>query len=117
MVADRRASLERYRSRWDRLQGDKWRRIVLPIHTKRVLEGDVLGCITESRDDNLDAHFFQLPSVSRKVRLTQWVLRGLPKCDATLKINSEADLLVVPEVVNEGRYVVQFFNHLYGPDS
>ena len=29
VVADRLALLERYHSRWDRLQGDKWRRIVI----------------------------------------------------------------------------------------
>jgi len=117
VVADRRALLERYHSRWDRLRGDEWRRIVLPTHTKRVFEGGVLGCIAESGDDKFDVHFFQLPSVSREVRLKQWVVRGLPKCDATLKINPEADLLVVPEVVNERRYVIQSFNHLHGCDS
>jgi len=106
VVADRRALLEKYHSRWDKLQGDKWRRIVLPTHTKRVLEGDVLGCIAEAGGDQFDVHFIQLPSVSREVRLKQWVVRGLPKCDTALKINPEADLLVVPEVVNEGRYVL-----------
>lgn len=106
VVADRRALLERYHTRWDRLQGDKWRRVVLPAHTKRVLEGDVLGCVTETRGGKLDVHFIQLPSLSREVRLKRWIIRGLPKCDVALKINPGADLLVVPEVVNEGRYVV-----------
>lgn len=116
VVADRRALLERYHSRWDRLQGDKWRRVVLPIHTKRVLEGDVLGCITEAGSNELDVHFIQLPSVSREVRLKRWVIQGLPKCDAALKINPGADLLIVPEVVNEGRYVVWSLCRLHDDD-
>ena len=56
-------------------------------------------------------HFIQLPSVSRKMRLRQWVVRGLPKCNAILKLNPEMDLLIVPEVVNW--YVVQSFSHMY----
>ena len=116
-VADRRVLLEQYRSRWNELQGVKWRKIALPVHTKRVLEGGVLGCIVESADDKLDVHFIQLPSVSREVRLKQWVVRGLPKCGATLKINPEADLLVAPEVVNQGRYVAQPFDRLRDGDS
>ena len=116
-VADRRALLEQYHSRWDKLQGDRWRNISLPAHTKRVLEGGVLGCIMESKDDKLDVHFIQLPSVSREVKLKQWVVRGLPKCDTTLKMNPEVDLLVVPEVVNEGRYVIRSFRYLLGDDS
>ena len=114
MVADRLALLERYHSRWDRLQGDKWRRIVLPTHKKRVLEGGILGCIAESVDDRLDVHFIRFPSVSRKVRLRQWVVRGLPKCNAVPKSNPEVDLLIVTEVVNGGWYVVQSFSHVYG---
>jgi hypothetical protein len=102
-VADRRVLLEQYRSRWEKLQGDKWKRIALPVHTKRVLEGGVLGCIAESGDGKLEVHFIQLPSASREVRLKQWVVRGLPNCDATLTINPEVDLLAVPEVVNEER--------------
>lgn len=109
-VADRRVLLEKYRSRWDKLQGDQWKRIVLPVHTKRVLEGGVLGCIAESGDDKLDVHFIQLPSVSREVRLKQWVVKGLPRCDTTVTINPEVDLLVVPEVVDERRYVVRLFD-------
>lgn len=116
-VADRRALLERYRSRWDKLRGDEWKRVALPAHTKRVLEGGVLGCIAESIDDKLDVHFIQLPSASREVRLKQWAVRGLPKCDATLNINPEADLLVAPEVINEGRYVGQSFDRLPGDHS
>lgn len=104
-VADRRALLDKYHSRWSKLQGDKWKSVPLPTHTNRILEGGVLGCIVESGDSKLDVHFFQLPSVSRGVRLKQWIVRGLPKCDATLTINPEADLLVVPEVLNGGRYV------------
>lgn len=104
-MADRLDLLERYHSRWDKLQGDGWRRITLPTHNKRVLEGDILGCIEESGDDRLDAHFIQLPSVSREVRLKQWVVRGLPRCNVPLKVNPEVDLLVVPEVVIEGLYV------------
>lgn len=104
-VADRRVLLERYRSRWDKLQGDKWKKVPLPAHTKRVLEGGVLGCIAESGDGKIDVHFIRLPSVSREVRSKQWVVRGLPGCDATLNINPEVDLLVAPEVVNGGRYV------------
>lgn len=116
-MADRLALLERYHSRWNGLQGNGWRRIDLPTHTKRVLEGDILACIVETRDDKLDVHFIQLPSVSREVRLKQWVVRGLPKCDAAMKINPEVDLLVVPEVVNERRYVGQSFSHLRDDDS
>ena len=103
VVADRRVLLEQYHSRWDKLRGDERKSIVLPVHTKRVLEGDVLGCIMERGDDKLDVHFTQLPSVSREIRLKQWVVRGLPKCDTALKINPEVDLLVVPEVFKGGR--------------
>lgn len=115
-IADRRVLLEQYRLRWDKLQGDKHTSIALPSHIKRVLEGGVLGCIVESGVDKLDVHFIQLPSVSRDVRLKRWVVRGLPKCDATLKFNPEVDLLVVPEVVNKGRYVVPSHDHLLGDD-
>lgn len=117
VMADRRALLERYHSRWDGIQGDKWRKFALPVHTKRVLEEGVLGCIAEARGGKLDVHFIQLPSISREVRLRQWVVRGLPKCDAALKISPEADLLVVPEVVNERRYVFQSFGRLHGDNS
>jgi len=117
VMADRRALLQRYHSRWDKLQGDKREIIVLPAHTKRVLEGDVLGCITDSGGGELDVHFIQLPSVSRGVRLKQWVVLGLPKCDTALKINPEADLLVVPEVVEEGRYATRFVDRSYGGDA
>lgn len=117
VVADRRVLLEQYHSRWDKLQANKWKAFVLPPHTKRVLDGDVLGCIMESRDDRLDVHFIQLPSISRGVRLKQWMVRGLPKCGTALKISPELDLLVVPEVVNEGRYVVGSFDCLHGDDS
>lgn len=116
-VADRRVLLEQYHSRWDKLQGDKRKNIALPAHTKRVLEGDILGCIVESGDHELDVHFTQLPSVSREVRLKQWMVRGLPKCDAALKINPEADLLVVPEVIKGGRYVEKSIDHLHGGNS
>jgi len=116
VVADRRALLQRYHSRWDKLQGDKREVILLPAHTKRVLEGDVLGCITESGGE-LDVHFIQLPSVSREVRLKQWVVLGLPKCDAALKINPEAGLLIVPEVVEAGRYATRSVDRSHGGDT
>jgi hypothetical protein len=116
VVADRRVLLKQYHSRWDTLQEAKRRTILLPTHTKRVLEGDILGCVVESGDDKVDVHFTQLPSISRGVRLGQWMVRGLPKCN-TLKINPEVDLLVVPEVVKEGGYVTQSFTHLHGGDS
>jgi hypothetical protein len=117
VVADRRALLERYHSRWDKLQGDKWWKIDLPARTNWLLEGDVLGLIAETRGDQFNVHFIQLPSASRGVLPKRWVVRGLPRCDTVLKINPEADLLVVPEVVNEGRYVIQSFGHLHGDDS
>ena len=117
VVADRRALLERYHSRWDKLQGDKREIIVLPTHTKRILEGDILGCIVESGGGKFDVHFIQLPSVSREVRLKQWVVLELPKCDAALKINPDADLLVVPEVVEEGRYAACSVDNLHGGDT
>ena len=117
VVADRRALLQRYHSRWDKLQGVKRETIVLPTHTKRVLEGDVLGCIVESGGEGLDIHFIQLPSISRGVRLKQWVVLGLPKCDAALKINPKADLLVVPEVVEEGRYATRFIDCSHGDNA
>ena len=116
VVADRRVLLQQYHSRWDRLQGDKREIIVLPAHTKRVLEGDILGCIVESGGDQ-DVHFIQLPSVSREVRLKQWVILGLPRCNAALKINPEANLLVVPEVVEEGRYVTRFVDRSRDGDT
>ena len=116
-MADRLVLLERYHSRWDRLQGDGWRRVALPTHTKRVLEGDIFGCIEEPGKDRLDAHSIQLPYISREVRLKQWVVRGLPKCNVPLKINLEVDLLVVPKVIIEGWYVFQSFSRLHGGDS
>ena len=116
MVADRRVLLERYHSRWDKLRVDKRQNIALPAHTKRVLEGDILGCMAESGGSKLDVHFIQLPSISREVRLKQWTVRGLPKCDAALKINPEAGLLVVPEVVEEGRYVARSVDPLRDGD-
>ena len=116
-VADRRILLEQYHSRWAKLQGEQWKNITLPVHTKRILEGGVLGCIVESEDDKVDVHFIQLPSASREVRLKRWVVRGLPKCDATPRINQEMDLLVVPEVVNGGWYVARSFKHSDGGDS
>ncbi|KAF9648809.1 hypothetical protein BDM02DRAFT_2054674 [Thelephora ganbajun] len=71
----------------------------------------------ESGDDELDVHFIQLPSVSGKVRFKQWLVRGLPKCDAVPKINPEVDLLVTSEVANEGRYANQPFDCSHGDDS
>jgi hypothetical protein len=108
-VADRRALLKKYHTRWDRLRGDKWKSVTLPVHTKRILDGGVLGCIIESRGGKLDVLLIRLPSASREVRPKRWLIRGLPKCDATLAINSEMNLLVVPEVLNERRCVIYSF--------
>ena len=101
MLADRRAHLEQYHSRWDRYEQAKQSSINLPPHTSRVIDGEVLACIQEVGGGKIDVTFIQLPSVSRGVRRRQWVVKGLPENVSDLKMLPGLDLLVIPEVVYE----------------
>lgn len=101
MLADRRAHLEQYCSRWDRHEQAKKSSIDLPPHTSRVIDGEVLACIQEAESGKIDVTFVQLPSVSKGVRRKHWVVKGLPENVSDLKMLPGLDLLVIPEVVDE----------------
>jgi len=103
VLADRRARLEAYRSRWDRYDQGKQSSIELPPHTQRVIDGEVLACIQEAAGGKIDVTFVRLPSVSRGIHKKQWVVQGLPKNGSDLKMNPGLDMLVVPEIPDVGR--------------
>lgn len=103
MVADRRARLEGYRSRWDRCDQARLSSVELPPHTQRVIDGEVLACIQETARNRIDVSFVRLPSVSRGIQRKQWTVRGLPKNGSDLKMYPKVDMLVVPEILNGGR--------------
>ena len=102
VLADRRAHLEQYRSRWDRYDQAKQSSIELPPHTQRVIDGEVLACIQEAADDKIDVTFVRLPSISRGIQGEQWVVKGLPKNASDLKMYPGLDVLVIPEILDEG---------------
>ncbi|KAF9648797.1 hypothetical protein BDM02DRAFT_2056462 [Thelephora ganbajun] len=103
VLADRRAHLEDYRSRWDRFGQAKQSSVELPPHTQRVIDGEVLACIQEAADGKIDVTFIRLPSVSRGIPRKRWTVRGLPKNGAELKMYPRLDLLVLPEILGGGR--------------
>ena len=103
VLADRRAHLEGYRSRWDRCDQAKLSSVNLPPHARRVIDGEVLACIQDAAGDKIDATFIRLPSISRWIRREQWVLRGLPKNGSDLKMYPESDMLVIPETLYRRR--------------
>ena len=67
VLADRRAHLEEYRSRWDRFDQAKLSSVDLPPHTQWVVDGEVLACIQEAVGDRVDVTFTRLPSVLRGI--------------------------------------------------
>lgn len=95
--------MEKYRSRWDRVDQAELSSVNLLPHTQRVIDGEVLACIQEVVDGKIDVTFIRLPSVSRGIRRKQWVVRGLPKNGFDLKIYPELDMLVIPEIIYRGR--------------
>ena len=97
VLADRRAHLEEYRSRWDRYGQAELSSVDLPPHTQRVIDGEVLACIQEAVGGKIDVTFIRLPSISRGIQRKQWVVRGLPRDGSDLKIYPELDMLVIPE--------------------
>jgi len=97
MLADRRAHLEEYRSRWDRYDRANLSSVNLPLHTRRLIDGEVLACIQEAVGDKIDVTFIRLPSISRGIQREQWVVRGLPRNGSDLKMYPELDMLVIPE--------------------
>ena len=105
MLADRRAHLEKYRSRWDRFPQAQQSSIELPPHAQRVIDGEVLACIQETTDDRIDVTFMRLPSVSRGIQRKRWAVQGLPKNGSSLKMHPGLDLLIAPEILDVGRYV------------
>lgn len=107
-LADRRAHLEEYHSRWDRYNQEKVSFVELPPHAQRVIDGEVLACIQEAVGDKIDVTFIRLPSVSRGIQRKQWIVRGLPKNGSDLKMNPGLDILVVPELLDGGRWVTAF---------
>ena len=100
VLADRRAHLEQYRSRWDRYDQAKQSSFELPPHTQRVIDGEVLACIREAAGDKIDVTFVRLPSLSRGIQRKQWVVKGLPKNGSDLKMCPGLDMLVIPEIVD-----------------
>ena len=104
-LADRRAHLEQYRSRWDRHDQAKQSSVELPPHTQRVIDGEVLACIQEAAGDKIDVTFVRLPSILKGIRRKQWVVKGLPKNTSDLKMYPALDMLVIPEIL-DGRWVV-----------
>ena len=103
VLADRRAHLEEYHSRWDRHDQAELSSVDLPPHTQRVLDGEVLACVQDTVSDKIDVTFIRLPSISRGIQRKQWVVRGLPGNSADLKMHPELDMLVVPEIIDGGR--------------
>jgi hypothetical protein len=103
VLADRSARLEEYRSRWHRFSQAKQSSVELPPHTQRVIDGEVLACVQETADDKVDVTFVRLPSISRGIQRKQWVVRGLPKNGSVLKMHPGLDMLVVPEILENGR--------------
>lgn len=103
VYSDRRARLEEYRSRWDRVGQAKQSSVELPPHTDRNIDDEVLACIQEATGDKIDVTFIRLPSISRGIQKKQWVVRGLPKNGSPLKMDQGLDMLVVPEVLDGGR--------------
>ena len=102
-LADRRAHLEEYRSRWDRFDQAELSSIDLPPHTQVVIDGEVLACVQEGVGDKIDVTFIRLPSVSRETERKQWVVRGLPGDGFDLTIYPELDMLVIPEIPHNRR--------------
>ena len=102
-LADRRAHLEEYHSRWDRCGQAKLTSVELPPHAQRVIDGEVLACIQETLGGKIDVTFTRLPSVSRGIQRKQWVVRGLPKNGSDLKIYPGLDMLVIPELLDGAR--------------
>ena len=103
VLADRRAHLEGYRSRWDRFDQAKLSLVDLPPHARRVIDGEVLACIQDAVGDKIDVTFIRLPSVSRGIQRKQWVVRGLPKNGFDLRMYPESDMLVIPETLSRRR--------------
>jgi hypothetical protein len=103
VLADRRARLEEYHLRWDRHGQAELSSVDLPPHSQRVLDGEVLACVQDTVRDKIDVTFMRLPSVSRGIQRKQWVVRGLPRNGADLKMYPELDMLVVPEILGGGR--------------
>ena len=103
VLADRRAHLEGYRSRWDKFDQAKLSSIDLPPHARRVIDGEVLACIQDAVGDKSDIAFIRLPSISRGIQRKQWVVRGLPKSGSDLKMYPELDMLVIPETLYRRR--------------
>ena len=105
VLADRRAHLEGYHSRWDRFSQAKQSSVELPPHTQRVIDGEILACVQEVSvtGDKIDIAFMRLPSISRGIQRKQWAVRGLPKNGSGLKTHPGLDMLVFPEVLCDGR--------------
>lgn len=103
VLADRRAHLEEYRSRWDRYDQATPSSVELPPHRQRVIDGEVLACIQEAADNRIDVTFIRLPSISRGIQRKQWVVRGLPRNGSELRMLPELDVLVIPEIRDSGR--------------
>jgi hypothetical protein len=108
VYADRRARLEEYRSRWDRVDQAEQSSVELPPHTNRYIDGEVLACVQEAAGDKIDVTFIRLPSASRGIQRKQWVVRGLPKNGAALRMIPGLDMLVVPEILDGGRLAATF---------
>lgn len=103
VYSERRARLEEYRSRWDRLGQAKQSSVELPPHTSRDVDGEVLACIQEAAGNKIDVTFIRLPSISRGIQKKEWVVRGLPKNGSSLKMYPGLDMLVVPEILAGGQ--------------
>lgn len=102
VYANRRARLEEYLSRWDRVGQAEQSSVELPPHTDRNIDGEVLACIQETKGGKIDVTFIRLPSISRGIQKKQWVVRGLPKNGSPLKMYPGLDMLVVPEMLASG---------------
>ena len=103
VYSDRRARLEEYHSRWDRVAQAKQSSIELPPHLHREIDGEVLACVREAAGDKTDVTFIRLPSISRGIKKKEWVVRGLPKSGSALKMCPGLDMLVVSEILGGGR--------------
>lgn len=102
VLADRRAHLERYRSRWERFDQAELSYVDILPHTQWVIDGEVLAFFQEFVGGKIDVTFMRLPSISRGIQRKRkpWVVQGLPRSGSNLKMYPEVDMLVYDQHIH-----------------